>query len=329
MTSAAAFDLPRLALAAAVAALALALFVRLAPRTGFQDDGSDAPARKHQARAVPLAGGPALWIAALALLASGAPLAAEPAQASRAAGFAFEPGALAAGALLAFATGLLDDRLARGLGPLEKLAGQTLAGLALCAGLWVAGQPAEPWERALALCAAVAAQNVANTYDHADGMLGGAALSGLLAARASLAGAVAAFLLANLTRPTRGGPPRAFLGDSGSHLLGVVLLASPGGAAALLIPALDLARVVVLRVRAGEPFWRGDRRHLGQRLTEAGRGPLAAAALALLAAAPAFGALAAAEAGLLERGPALLSGVAGCALLLALLLRLHPPRTAT
>lgn len=167
---------------------------------------------------------------------------------------------------------------------------------------------------------------MANGYDHADGFLGGAAFAGLALARAPLAGALVPFLCANLARPARGAAPHAYLGDSGSHLLGILLLATPAGQAALVLPALDYARVLVLRARAGEPLWRGDRRHLGQRLGDAGRGPLAAAGLALAAAAPALAAGFAAELGWLPWPASLGVGACGSALALGLLLRAHPAR---
>jgi UDP-N-acetylmuramyl pentapeptide phosphotransferase/UDP-N-acetylglucosamine-1-phosphate transferase len=76
--------------------------------------------------------------------------------------------------------------------------------------------------------------------------------------------------------------PRAWLGDSGSHLLGIVLLTTPVACAALVLPLADLARVAWLRKRAGEPIWVGDRRHLAHGLQARGLGP-AAVVLVLVA----------------------------------------------
>jgi UDP-GlcNAc:undecaprenyl-phosphate GlcNAc-1-phosphate transferase len=38
----------------------------------------------------------------------------------------------------------------------------------------------------------------------------------------------------------------------------------------LAIPLADLARVVILRTRAGKPFWIGDTNHLSHRLVRTG-----------------------------------------------------------
>lgn len=317
-------------LSAAVACAALLILVRISGGLGLADDGSDAPARKPQRAAVPLAGGPALLLAALAI-------ALWPRTGDYTAWIPSLPGdpwtvrgtGLALGVAIAFATGLVDDRRAAGLGPLAKLAGQCAAGLALTIGLEVAGAAPSPFERGLVVLAAVAAMNVANTFDHADGTLGSLSFAAFASAGSSLAGALAAFLGFNLARRRPGGPPYAYLGDSGSHVLGILLATSSLGLAALTLPALDLARVVVQRVRAGEPAWRGDRRHLGQRLAAAGRGPLSVVGIVLVCAAPAFAALAVStETRGLARLGTLLVGAAGCALLLALALRLHPERAA-
>jgi len=323
-------DTGAVALGAAVALAALLVVVRAAGRLGLADDGTDAPERKSQRAAVPLAGGPALALAAIALVVwpdagstrhvvpwfPGDPL-------------AFERGAVALALAIAFATGLVDDVRARGLKPAWKLLGQSAAGVALTLGLLVQGEPATGLERALLVLCAVAAQNVANAFDHADGTLGTVAFLGCASAGTSFLGALAAFLGFNLARPRRGGPPYAFLGDSGSHLLGILLVTSAVGAAALTLPALDLARVVALRLRAGQPVWHGDRRHLGQRLQAAGRGPIAVVALVSLCAAPAFVALGLSiERVRIPLVGIFLIGAAGSAAVLALVLWLHPEPAA-
>jgi len=316
-----------------VAATALFVLVRLARRTGLVDDGRDAPERKTQARAVPLAGGPALFVAGLVLVALESSThtwsLANLAPSDSGAIFRFERGALTLALLLAFATGLVDDLAPRGLTPLPKLLGQFAAGCALATGLVVDGEPTSFFERAFVALLAVIAQNVANTFDHADGTLGSLAFVGCLGARAPFAGAIAAFLGANLARPARGGPPYAYLGDSGSHVLGILLLATPAGQAALTLPAIDLVRVVWMRVRAGDPIWRGDRRHLGQRLAAAGRSPTRVVLLVLVCAAPAFLAFFAADVhGGMGRLAAFGLGAACSALVLGLVLRLHPAPSA-
>ncbi len=80
---------------------------------------------------------------------------------------------------------------------------------------------------------------------------------------------------------------RAFLGDAGSHLVGYLLavmailphfytkqnprpLAVLSPLLVLAIPLADLAWVVILRTRAGKPFWIGDTNHLSHRLVRTG-----------------------------------------------------------
>ena len=80
---------------------------------------------------------------------------------------------------------------------------------------------------------------------------------------------------------------RAFLGDSGSHLVGYLLavlailphfinrdqpnrLAVISPLLVLAVPLGDLAWVVLLRWRKGQPFYVGDTNHLSHRLVRAG-----------------------------------------------------------
>jgi UDP-N-acetylmuramyl pentapeptide phosphotransferase/UDP-N-acetylglucosamine-1-phosphate transferase len=143
---------------------------------------------------------------------------------------------------------------------------------------------------ALCVLAGVAAQNAANTFDNADGAL--CAVAGVgLACASPLSGAVLAFLPFNLGgRGILRRVPRAWLGDGGSHLLGLLLLTTPVAWAALVLPALDLARVACLRARDGQPIWRGDRRHLAHALEARGLGPAAVDLVLVLLAAPAIAA---------------------------------------
>lgn len=91
----------------------------------------------------------------------------------------------------------------------------------------------------------------------------------------ALAGAALGFLPHNLY------PARIFMGTSGAWFLGLMLavLAIIAGAkltTALLVigvPVLDVALLIVLRALAGQPFWRGDRRHLHHRLLDTGLSP--------------------------------------------------------
>jgi UDP-N-acetylmuramyl pentapeptide phosphotransferase/UDP-N-acetylglucosamine-1-phosphate transferase len=179
--------------------------------------------------------------------------------------------------LAAFLVGTWDDL--RPLPAGSKLIGQTIAGALLAFELG-----SGTWEFPLVVFAAVVAQNAMNTWDHADGLcagLMGAALPPVLA------GPFLGFLPWNLLlmRKERGDPgsgvPWAYLGDAGSHLCGILMVWYEPARPFLILPLLDLARVVWLRMRAGEPFWVGDRRHLGHRLLDVGHVPKLAALLAL------------------------------------------------
>ena len=94
-------------------------------------------------------------------------------------------------------------------------------------------------------------------------------------------GALLGFLPYNYPRA------RAFLGDAGSHLVGYLLavlailphfysVRHPNRWAVLIpllilaLPLADLAWVVVLRWRLGQPFYQGDTNHLSHRLVRRG-----------------------------------------------------------
>jgi len=100
-----------------------------------------------------------------------------------------------------------------------------------------------------------------------------------------VAAGVAGFLPLNLNARERAAgrdpaaTPTAYLGDSGSHVLGFLVLVSPFAWPVLLVPLLDIARLSVVRVRAGSRPWIGDRRHLAHRLAAVGLSRVAAAAV--------------------------------------------------
>ena len=263
------------ALACVVAFAAVRLFARAARRRGGR-----AP------EGVPRVGGAAVllgWVAGASVSGIGAP-------------FGITPSGVAASVLLAFLVGLLDDR--RALAPAPKLALELASGLplALAAALALAdAAAARVGVACVALLAVPVAVNLANTFDHADGLLAGVAgLALALAGGPASAGAVAGFLPSNLDGEARAdrARPTAYLGDAGSHVLGVLLLVHPLAWPAFLLPALDLARLSVVRVAAGSWPWVGDQRHLGHRLAARGLGPRAVALCVVLAAAPPLVALA-------------------------------------
>ncbi len=246
-----------------VSACVTPLAIRLALAAGWIDRWEGNPERKPRRAAIPLVGGFSL----AAGLAAG--------------GEEWPWGAL----LLALLLGSIDDRLPRGLPVGWKLAGQALVAL-LLALLHPSGSLPGAFGPAETFLLALVAMNAVNTWDNADGAAAGLAwAAGQWGGSAGLAGAALGFLPWNLA-PSKG-VPRAYLGDGGSHLIGVAIAARPQMAWVLLLPLLDLLRLSILRFLAGDPPWRGDRRHLAHRLQAAGMPPWALALLlALLAGAP-------------------------------------------
>src|SRR5205814_2012413 len=109
-------------------------------------------------------------------------------------------------------------------------------------------------------------------------------------------GALVGFLPYNFPRA------QAFLGDSGSHLVGYLLAVlailphfytprHPRRWAVLIpllvlaVPLLDLVWVVALRWRIGQPVYQGDTNHLSHRLVRLGLSPTRAVLIIWLAAA--------------------------------------------
>jgi len=271
-------DSLRLALAFLVAGGASLLLtpaaIALARRTGFYDHPVG---YKGHLSPTPYLGGTAV-VAALLLAAS----------AFGSASAAFWP--IAAGALVLWGLGTIDDRYA--LGPLLRLAIE----VATATGLFAAGVgwsvfPGEALDLAFTVVFVIGVVNAYNLMDNMDGATGtvamvSAALLGLLAAAhgdaalgaiaIALAGACVGFLPYNLASPSR-----VFLGDGGSMPIGFVIAATimalPDGGrlgwaliplAVLLVglPALDTALVIVSRRRRGAGVFTGGRDHLTHRL---------------------------------------------------------------
>ncbi|TAJ07731.1 MAG: hypothetical protein EPO68_16005 [Planctomycetota bacterium] len=180
----------------------------------------------------------------------------------------------------AFVVGWIDDATRDGLRVLPKLALQSIP-----AG--IAGVPlaldGHPLAGAAWFVAALWAMNAFNTFDNSDGAAGCLALVAFALPLPALAAACAGLLPWNLAQPGRATNGRkVYLGDAGSHLLGLALLFNPLAAPALLVPSLDLVRVSIVRMREGRKPWHGDLKHLAHRLRE--RGMSAATTSALLAA---------------------------------------------
>lgn len=277
-----------LAFCARAAATFGATFVlaRIAGKLGWRDAPSEqTAARKLQGRPVPPVGGVALALGACVL--GVAPLAAEFDRAAEllpALPWPRPEAALLALAL-AFGVGLVDDLLRDGLAPASKLALQLAAALPLAASILVReGLPAL-LPAVLLVFLAAWSMNAANTFDNSDGALALGALAGL-ATHPTLAAPLLGLLPLQLDARERTlGPhatPTAYLGDAGSHALGLALLLLPYGWPLLLLASLDLLRLARVRIEAGSRPWIGDRRHLGHMLARrlASR-PAIACALAL------------------------------------------------
>jgi UDP-GlcNAc:undecaprenyl-phosphate GlcNAc-1-phosphate transferase len=159
--------------------------------------------------------------------------------------------------------------------------------------------------------------NAFNFMDNMNGLCAGLGVigAGLFAIIAAMQGQYLVGLIAFLTcgsllgfLPHNFPKARAFLGDSGSHLVGYLLAVlailphfyhedQPRRVAVLTpllvlaVPLADLAWVVILRTRLGKPFYLGDTNHLSHRLVRSGLKRSAAVILIWLLAA-AIGALA-------------------------------------
>lgn len=209
---------------------------------------------------------------------------------------AVELGGVFTGACGMFVLGLLDDR--HELRPAAKFAGQLLvalvvAGAGLRITLFVHNQA---FSYAITVLWILTLVNALNFMDNMNGLCAGLGVVGtlfffiisagagqyLVALIAALAcGALAGFLPYNFPRAS------AFLGDSGSHLVGYLLSVLailphfytskhpivPAVLSPLLILAVplgDLVWVVLLRWRRGQPFYVGDTNHLSHRLVQLG-----------------------------------------------------------
>lgn len=204
--------------------------------------------------------------------------------------------ALLVGGGAAALLGLADDM--RGLAAPAKFAGQVAAAAFVAAvGVRATFFVAHPiFGGVMTVLWIVGVTNAFNFLDHMDGLASGVALiagaiffvsavmHGQLFVSAMLAvfcGCALGFLVWNRH------PAKIFMGDCGSHFIGFTLAcltvlstfytygrATPLAAAMPLlilgVPIFDAAVVVVRRIRAGRPFWVGDRSHLSHRLVDLG-----------------------------------------------------------
>lgn len=302
--------------------VALPLWRKWCLRTGLVDDPGH---RKIHASPIPLAGGLAVltgllvptFAAALVLQLKGGSIAGADALLY---GLGRRVGQLAAilgGAVGIVLLGWLDDK--HELRPLPKFAGQLfIAALVAATGVRITlFVPSVLFSYAITILWLLTVINAFNFMDNMNGLCAGlgviaAGLFGLVAAShgqylvALIAflttGALVGFLPYNFPRAS------AFLGDAGSHLVGYLLAVlailphfyselNPRPWAVitpllvLAVPLADLAWVVMLRWRKGQPFYVGDTNHLSHRLVRGGLSRTKTVALIWLAAA-ALGALA-------------------------------------
>lgn len=280
--------------------LALPLWRQLCLRTGHVD----APGhRKIHSEPIPLAGGLAVLtgmlvptIIAVILIKSGffgaddAPLVYGLKRRS------VELTAICFGAIGVVVLGWFDDK--HELRPLPKFVGQfVIAGIVAAAGIRVTlFVHSQLFSYTITILWIVTVVNAMNFMDNMDGLCAGLGVIGafwfaVLAAAAGqylvaliallICGALVGFLPYNFPRA------RAFLGDAGSHLVGYLLavlgilphfytarrphiLAVFTPLLVLAIPLGDLVWVVILRWRAGKPFYLGDTNHLSHRLVRWG-----------------------------------------------------------
>ena len=204
--------------------------------------------------------------------------------------------AIALGAIGMTALGLLDDK--HELKPLMKFSGQFLIALLVAAAgvritLFV---PSPLFSYAITILWLLTVINAFNFMDNMNGLCAGlgAIGAGLFAVIAALQGQYLVGMIAFLTcgsllgfLPHNFPNARAFLGDSGSHLVGYLLaviailphfyseknprpLAVLTPLLVLAVPLADLAWVVILRTSKGQPFYVGDTNHLSHRLVRSG-----------------------------------------------------------
>ncbi len=214
---------------------------------------------------VPVLGGPAVVVAALAVAAGIGP------------GY---PAAIAIGVGVALAAGLLDD--VRPMPPWSRVVLLILAGAVLVAG-GIRLDPLGVLAGVAMVLVTVACANAANLLDGQDGLVGGLALVAALGLAAlaagggtssdatlglALAGSLAGFLVFN--RP----PARIYLGNGGAYAVGTLLavlaalvVADSGWEGVLTsgiclgVFVFELVLTTMRRIRTRRPMATGDRQH--------------------------------------------------------------------
>lgn len=211
--------------------------------------------------------------------------------------------AILVGAIVLHIVGLIDD--VRPLGPFSKMSAMVAVSLTLTAGFHIRifDMLGPAPSIILTTMWIVTITNAFNFLDNMDGLSAGvvAITASFLAGTAMLAGqffvpalalmlvgAVLGFLLYNFP------PATIFMGDSGSLVIGYFMAvltilttyynpaqqSTPFGVLAplivLAVPLYDTVSVVLVRLRAGDSPFRGDRRHFSHRLVRRGLQPRSA-----------------------------------------------------
>jgi UDP-GlcNAc:undecaprenyl-phosphate GlcNAc-1-phosphate transferase len=230
---------------------------------------------------------------------------------------ALELAGILTGALGMLVVGLLDDKYE--LKPAAKFSCQlAIAALVAASGARITlFVPSLVFSYAITILWILTVINAFNFMDNMNGLCAGLAGVGAayFAIVAAMDGQYLVALIAFLTfgallgfLPYNFPKAPAFLGDSGSHLVGFVLAVlailphfyNPKHPrrwavfiplAVLAVPLFDMAWVVMLRWRAGKPFYVGDTNHISHRLVRRGF-TQKAAVLAIWGLAAAIGALA-------------------------------------
>jgi UDP-GlcNAc:undecaprenyl-phosphate GlcNAc-1-phosphate transferase len=222
-----------------------------------------------------------------------------------------ELAAILVGALGMLILGILDDK--HELKPSIKFAGQSLIAFAVAAcGLRITLFVPNPiFHYAITILWIVTVINAFNFMDNMNGLCAGLGAIGswYFAMNAAADGQYLVSIVAFLTfgsllgfLPYNFPNARAFLGDTGSHLVGyllAVLAILPHFYSArhprhwavvipllvLAVPLLDMVQVVLVRWWLGKPFYQGDNNHLSHRLVRCGLAKTSAVELLWLAAA--------------------------------------------
>ena len=258
--------------------------------------------RRAHARPVPRLGGVGIFAGVLLAFAA-APVVAVIGHATPSVPHLASAGALILASAILFLIGLCDDL--RGVAPLAKLAGQTLAAIVVVyAGFRIDHLVFPPaYEFSLGWLSIpitivwlVGVSNALNLVDGLDGLAGGVSVIALLTATVAavavgntsipwytlaLGGALLGFLRYNFA------PAKIFLGDSGSLVVGFLLaVLTVKGATrpdqatyalapifALSFPLLDTGIAMMRRWLRGTPLSRADARHIHHQLRALGLSP--------------------------------------------------------